>query len=266
MIHESVHEINLSLQGIVGVTDKTVDVLDADRVRNELIDTLLRDAVFGSTSVSTYAKWLIWELGQQLNAQPASIHVLYMARARGEYTNMTVPAMNLRMMSYDMIRTAMRAAKKNNVAAIIFELARSEMAFSFQGPDEYSACVIAAAIRERYTNPLFIQGDHFQVNPKVYAQNPTVAIQEVKELIKRSIPAGFWSIDIDTSTLVTLEPESLVEQQQLNFEHSAELTAFIRSLEPETVAAKVGYKFFMQTEGCSRISPLMVIFCTRLLP
>ncbi|MBV7339183.1 sigma-70 family RNA polymerase sigma factor [Chloroflexi bacterium TSY] len=32
------------------------------------------------------------------------------------------------------------------------------------------------------------------------------------------------------------------------------------------VAAKVGYKFFMQTEGCSRISPLMVIFCTRLLP
>ncbi|MBV7338258.1 hypothetical protein KFU94_60540 [Chloroflexi bacterium TSY] len=34
----------------------------------------------------------------------------------------------------------------------------------------------------------------------------------------------------------------------------------------KTVAAKVGYKFFMQTEGCSRISPLMVIFCTRLLP
>ncbi|MBV7333335.1 hypothetical protein KFU94_34885 [Chloroflexi bacterium TSY] len=33
-----------------------------------------------------------------------------------------------------------------------------------------------------------------------------------------------------------------------------------------TVAAKVGYKFFMQTEGCSRISPLMVIFCPRLLP
>ena len=83
MIHESIHEIDISLQGIVGVTADSVDILDAERVRHGLIDTLIRDAVFGTKNVRTYAKWLIWEIGQQLGARPASIHDLYMARARG---------------------------------------------------------------------------------------------------------------------------------------------------------------------------------------
>ena len=240
MIHESVHEIDVALRGVVGIAKNRVDVLDADTVRNDLIDTLIRDAVFGTANVRAYAKWLIWELGQQLGARPASIHDLYMARARGEYTNVTVPAMNLRMMSYDMIRAAMRAANQRNAAAIIFELARSEMAFSFQGPDEYSACVIAAALREGYTSPLFIQGDHFQVNHRTYAENPAAAIQEVKDLATRSMPYGFWNIDIDTSTLVDLSTDDLVAQQKLNFEHSVEITEYIRGIEPDGVTISLG--------------------------
>lgn len=240
MIHESIHEIDLSLRGIVDVTTDSVEVLDPEQVRPYLIDTLIRDAVFGTPDVRTYAKWLIWEIGQQLGARPASIHELYMARARGAYTNITVAAMNLRMMSYDMIRAALRAAKKRNAAAIIFELARSEMAFSMQGPDEYASCVIAAALREGYTAPLFIQGDHFQVSHQKYLVNPQAAIQEVKDLAALAIPWGFWNIDIDTSTLVDLGPDDLVEQQRLNFEHSAEITTYIRGLEPEGVTISLG--------------------------
>lgn len=240
MIHESIHELNRSLTGIVGVQDDRVDVLDAEHVRTSLIDVLIRDAVFGTKHVRTYAKWLIWEIGQALGVRPASIHELYMARARGEYADTTVAAMNLRMMSYDMIRAAMRAANKRRAGAIIFELARSEMAFSFQGPDEYSACVIAAAIREGYPCPLFIQGDHFQVNHTKYAANPQAAIQEVKDLAAASIPWGFWNIDIDTSTLVDLAPADLVAQQKLNFERSAEISAFVRSLEPDGITISLG--------------------------
>ena len=45
---------------------------------------------------------------------------------------------------------------------------------------------------------------------------------------------------MDSSTLVTLEPESLDEQQKLNYEVCAELTRHIRSLEPEGVTVSVG--------------------------
>ncbi|MEZ4656846.1 MAG: class II fructose-bisphosphate aldolase [Caldilineaceae bacterium] len=240
MIHESLYELNVALHGAVTVTDAQVAVVDAARVRNELIDVLIRDAVFGGRDVRAQAKWLIWEIGQQMGARPASIHDLYMARARGEYTNVTVPAMNLRMMSYDMMRAALRAANQLDAGALIFELARSEMVFAMQEPDEYAACVIAAAIREGYTGPLFIQGDHFQVSHKKYAADPQAAIQEVKDLITRAIPHGFWNIDIDTSTLVTLEPPDVNEQQRLNYQHSAELTDFVRKLEPAGVTISLG--------------------------
>lgn len=240
MIHESIHELNRALHHAVRVRDNAVEILDEARVRGQLIDALIRDAVFGGSDVQSYAKWLIWELGQQLGAQPASIHELYMARARGEYTNVTVPAMNLRMMSYDMMRAALRAANQLDAGAIIFELARGEMLFAMQGPDEYAACVIAAAIREGYSGPLFIQGDHFQVSHLKYESNPQAAIQEVKDLIALSIPHGFWNIDIDTSTLVTLEPSDVNQQQRLNYSHSAELTDFVRKLEPEGVTISLG--------------------------
>ncbi len=240
MIHESIYEIQQQARGIVGIHNGKVEVLDAEKVRQTLIDTLARDAVFGSRAVKAYSRWLIWELGQALGAWPASIHDYYIARASDGWSNRTVPAMNMRFATYDAGRAAIRAAQKAKAGAFIFEIARSEMTYTFQEPGEFSAVLIAAAIKEGYSHPIFIQGDHFQVNAKKYAKNPEEAIQEVKDLIAKAIPAGFWNIDIDTSTLVTLEPESLQEQQLHNYQRSAELTKYIRDMQPEGVTISLG--------------------------
>ncbi|MBI1297351.1 aldolase [bacterium] len=240
MIHESVYEIQQNLKGIVGIDKGRVEVLDDAKVRGQLIDTLARDAVFGTKSVRTFSRWLIWEIGQALGARPASIHDYYMARARDAWSKRTVPAMNMRFTTYDSGRAAIRAAIKSESAAFIFEIARSEMGYTYQEPPEFSAMLIAAAIKEGYTGPIFIQGDHFQVNAKKFAKDPEGAIQEVKDLAAIAIPAGFWNIDIDTSTLVTLEPQSLSEQQFHNYMRSAELTKFIRDLEPDGVTISLG--------------------------
>jgi fructose/tagatose bisphosphate aldolase len=138
------------------------------------------------------------------------------------------------------VRAALRAAKRTNAGALIFEIARSEMSYCELPPAEYSAMVIAAAIKEGYFHPLFIQGDHFQVKAAKYKTDPEGAIKEVKDLIKEAMPAGFWNIDIDTSTLVTLEPETLAEQQKHNYERSAEITQYIRDLEPAGVTISLG--------------------------
>ena len=60
------------------------------------------------------------------------------------------------------------------------------------------------------------------------------------KLIAEEIGAGFYNIDVDTSTLVDLSQPTLDEQQRANFERAAEITAFIRGLEPEGVTASVG--------------------------
>jgi fructose/tagatose bisphosphate aldolase len=240
MIHESVYELHTAVGDSVRTVGGKVEVVDLKKLREHDIDVLARDAVFGTEPVRDYARWLIWELGQALEARPASINDFYMARAAERWKDRTVPAMNIRFTTYDTARAALRAAIKTNTGAFVFEIARSEMGYTDQEPAEYSACLIAAAIKEGYQGPIFIQGDHFQVNASAYRKDPDGAIQEVKDLIAKAIPAGFWNIDIDTSTLVTLEPESLDEQQYHNYTRSAEITKFVRELEPEGVTVSLG--------------------------
>lgn len=241
MIHESVYELRQDLKDAVGIDNsRGVELLDGERVRAEVIDRLARDAVFGAFAVKAFSRWLIWELGQLLGAYPASIHEFYMARAADVWSNRTVPAMNMRFATYEAGRAAFRAAQRTQTGAFIFEIARSEMAYTFQEPGEFSAVLIAAAIREGYRGPIFIQGDHFQVDGKKYKVDPEGALNEVKTLAKKAVAAGFWNIDIDTSTLVTLEPPSLDAQQRDNYLRSAQLTKFLRDLEPEGVTISLG--------------------------
>jgi len=204
------------------------------------IDALVRKAVFGTEDEKAHARWMIWEMGQKAGVRPASIHELYMARGRDEVPAFTTPAMNVRILSYDAGRAIFRAAKRLDAGAIICEIARSEIAYTDQRPAEYVAVMTAAALREGFTGPLFIQGDHVQVNAKKYAADPEAELKALRALIEEELHAGFYNIDIDTSTLVDLSKPNLDEQQRTNYERAAELTKFIRDREPDDVTVSVG--------------------------
>jgi len=204
------------------------------------MDELVRRAVFGNTAEREEARWVIWEVGQQAGVRPASIHDLYLARGRGEVPPFTTPAMNIRVLSYDAARAIFRAARRLDVGALICEIARSEIGYTEQRPVEYVAVMTAAALREGFTGPLFIQGDHVQVNAKKYAADPDAEMAAVRALVEEELAAGFYNIDVDTSTLVDLSKATLEEQQRVNFERAAEMTKFIRDREPEGVTVSVG--------------------------
>ncbi|MEZ4517811.1 MAG: class II fructose-bisphosphate aldolase [Chloroflexota bacterium] len=152
----------------------------------------------------------------------------------------TVPAMNIRAMNYNTSRAVFRAANKTNVGAMLFEIARSEMGYTDQRPVEYVASVIAAAIKEGYHGPVFIQGDHFQISAARYKKDSTAEVQAVKDLMDEAVAAGFYNIDIDTSTLVDLSFDTLDEQQNTNYTLCAELTQYVRSIEPAGVTISLG--------------------------
>lgn len=221
--------------------DGRVSVTDEEKLCGVPMDTLAKKAVFGDSGQQAAARWLLWELGQVLGIYPASIHELYVARGQGKAPlNFTVPAINLRAMAYDSARAVFRAALPRRVGALIFEIARSEIGYTDQRPAEYFSVVMAAAIKEGYRGPLFVQGDHFQVNAKKFKADPEAEVQAVSDLAEESIRAGFYNIDIDTSTLVDLSYPTVDEQQRNNYEVCAKLTTFIREREPEGVTVSVG--------------------------
>jgi len=226
--------------GAIRSDGEAVHVTDAARLQSEAMDQLVWAAVFGEPVERDAARLILWETGQAVGVRPASIGPIYFARGRGECGGFTVPAINVRMMAYDTARAIFRAALAREAGAILLEIARSEIAYTDQRPAEYVAVMIGAALREGYHLPIFVQGDHCQVNAKKYQANPRAEVDEVKKLIAEEIGAGFYNIDVDTSTLVDLSRPTLLEQQRLNFEHAAEITHFIREREPEGVSVSVG--------------------------
>lgn len=228
------------LADVVSVSGSQVTILNEALLPSKM-DGLAYSAVFSTGLVRDTARWLIWEIAQALGIFPASIHEIYMAVGRGDLpANFTVPAINVRAANYYTSRAVFRAANALNVGAFIFEIARSEMGYTEQRPTEYVACVLAAAVREGFRGPVFIQGDHFQISAKNFAANRDKEVQAVKDLMTEAIAAGFYNIDIDTSTLVDLGPQTLDEQQRLNYAVCAELTQYARQIEPEGITISLG--------------------------
>jgi len=228
------------MNGAVSIDDGKVTVIDEGPLASKEMDALVRAAVFGDQDTRDNARWLIWEIGQAVGVIPSSIHDLYMARGRGETGGYTVPAINVRGMSYDTARSIFRTAKSLNAGAFLLEIARSEIAYTDQRPSEYVAVMTAAALREGWRAPIFIQGDHFQVNSKKFAVDPVAEVNNVKALAREAIAAGFYNIDVDTSTLVDLSKPNLDEQQRTNYEQAADIVRYVRSEQPEGVDISLG--------------------------
>jgi fructose-bisphosphate aldolase, class II len=208
---------------------------------SDALDRLVWTGVFGTGELRDAARRAVLDQCRASGIYPASIQELYAARGRREVpATFTVPAVNIRGMAYDTARALMRARKATDCGAQILEIARSEMTYTDQRPAEYAFVVLAAALREGCTGPVFIQGDHFQVNAKRYATGPEAEVKGVRDLCREAVAAGFYNIDIDTSTLVDLSKTDLLEQQELNGGLCAQFTALIRSLQPAGVTISVG--------------------------
>lgn len=228
------------MKGAVTVEDGKVSIDDEAGIASGQMDALVYAAVFGDQDAKENARWLIWEIGQMVGVIPSSIHDLYLARGRGETSGYTVPAINVRGMAYDTARSIFRTAIKLDAGAFLLEIARSEIAYTDQRPSEYVAVLIAAALREGWRGPLFIQGDHFQINAKKFAVDAETEVNGVKQLAREAVAAGFYNIDIDTSTLVDLSKPNLEEQQRVNFEQAAQLAKFVREVQPDGINISLG--------------------------
>ncbi|MEK7286291.1 MAG: class II fructose-bisphosphate aldolase [Nitrospirota bacterium] len=230
-----------TIKGIIEIHEGGVRVLSPALVSGDLIDRLVYTAVFHEKSeMRGTARWIIKMMAPQIGIHLSSIQPLYDAMGRGEVTGFTVAAVNVRAMAYDTARALFRSANKDQVGAVILEIAKSEMGYTNQSPAEYAAVMTAAAIAEKFTGPLFIQGDHFQANAKKFKEDAKKEVSGLQQLIKQAVTAGFFNIDIDSSTLVDLDRPNLIEQQRDNFEVGAELTKAVREAEPLGITISVG--------------------------
>ncbi len=209
----NVKELLQNISSVVTVTSNDVKVLNEPLLRSAMVYYLVDEARFGANEdIKKSAQRLLREIGIATGRKEASIHDFYMARLRGEWNNMTVPAINVRTgPTFDTMEDIFTTAERAKVGLVIFELAASETRYTGQDSDEYTAMVYGAAIATGYKGLLFMQADHYQTSAADYFSGNTPdekaaaqakAIQKVKDNILKAVLAGKLNIDVDPSTLM----------------------------------------------------------------
>ncbi len=241
MYPEKQSELIKLLDGSVELKDNEITIIDENKLRGS-IEKLVKKAVLNEDEVEKYvARYLVRLVAAAAGVHPSSIHDLYMALGRGDVPNIfTVPAINLRGLTFYAAKIIFTIANEVKAGAFIFEIARSETGYTDQRPSESAANILGAAVTAGYKGPVFIQGDHYQISAGRYNDNPEPEMKALKDLCDEAIKAGFYNIDVDASTLVDLSVEDVAEQQVLNSELTAFFTDFIRKLEPEGITVSVG--------------------------
>jgi len=239
MIYKNEAEI-LDNEALVEKEGKII-IKNQNIFREKAVHNLVDTIILGNLPhLKRLCYYVTYTCGLQLGVVPSSIQGLYEAMGRGEVKGFTVPAMNIRTLTFDLARAVFRAAKKINAGVFIFEIAKSEVGYTDQRPLEYSSMIILAAIKEGYVGAIFIQGDHFQVKAKNYLQDKDKEVGQLKDLMKEAVESSFYNIDIDTSTLVDLSKLTLDEQQKLNYEVCSSFTKYIRHLQPQDIEISIG--------------------------
>ncbi|MDD2680273.1 MAG: phosphoglycerate kinase [Candidatus Omnitrophica bacterium] len=230
-----------ALKGIVEVTPTGVKVIDEFALRDSLVDELVYDATFNpDQEIVSQTRKLIKDIAASLGIKPLSTYEHYLQKAK-DSRHYTIPAINIRGMAYDTARAVFQSAVSNKVEdSFILEIAKSEISYTSQRPAEYTTSMLAAAIKEGYKHPVYLQGDHFQVASKDYLKNGVEAVEAIKKLIREAIEAGFYQIDLDMSQLVDWSKPNADEQQKNNYITTAELTLYVRQLERELGLDKQG--------------------------
>ena len=241
MYPEKQVELIKLLDGSVELKDGEITIVDETILRGS-IEKLVKKAVLSEDEVEKYvARYLVRLVAAAAGVYPNTIHDLYMARGSGDVPNIfTVPAINLRGLTFYAAKIIFNIANEVKAGAFIFEIARSETGYTDQRPSEYAANVLGGAVAAGYRGPVFIQGDHYQISAGRYNENPEAELKALKDLCDEAIKAGFYNIDVDASTLVDLSVEDVVEQQVLNSELTAFFTADIRKVEPEGITVSIG--------------------------
>lgn len=118
-------------------------------------------------------------------------------------------------------RGIMMAAKELD-AAVIFEIAKSEIGYTAQRPKEFYDMIVKTAQELEFDVPYVIHGDHITIK-----ENTPEAVKGGEDLIKEEIAAGFTSYAIDASHNFDVEAATVAEQLADNIDITTKLAGLI---------------------------------------
>ncbi len=236
-------EVSDIIKGILQIKNGHVILLEPAAACGWLVDRLIYNAVFHhDTQIKGTSRWLIKAIAQEKQIFPASIKGLYAFLETEKKPKMTIPVVRFPGLSYPIARAVIRAAQRNHASAFIFEIEKSQDLRFSQTPGEFVCIILASAIREGFTGPVFIQTNHFQIDPEQYDQDPSGEKNRLLNLIEESIRAGSYNLWLDGASMELTRGSKKKDTLKPQAHLLAELTHRVHTLEPPGIDICIGAK------------------------
>jgi len=161
--------------------------------------------------------------------------------------NVIVMAANIRIQHT--LRGIMEAAKEMD-AAMLFEIAKSEVGYTDQQPEEYARFCRQVAREIDFNTPYCIHGDHTTVS-----ENTPAAIASAEDLIRKEVEAGFTSFAIDASHNFDLNAKTTRGQLADNIEITIRLAKLIEKLMEAKGKTRTDYSLECEVGEIGKIDP-----------
>ncbi len=238
-------QLQESLQGVVKLHHGSeLQLLIPQMFRGELVDRFVYTSVLGSTGKLRHlCSQIIRSAALAHGIWCDSIHAFYHANAVSRARSIVVPAFNVRGLTYSTIRSIFRVAQKLDTGPFIIEISPAEMNHTQQRSDELAACVLGAALRENYSGPVFLQGDHFRLDPRRCQSDLKSEVNRLQALVLDAIHNGFFNFDIDATSVATSDTDSQSEKELPYLKLVADFCTFIRHHQPEGITIALGLEF-----------------------
>ncbi len=150
-------------------------------------------------------------------------------------TDCIVMAANIRLQPS--IHGIMEAAMEKR-AAVLFEIAKSEVGYTGQTPADLYGAITAKAQELEFDAPYAVHGDHIGVKSTADAD-----VQSAADLIKAELAAGFTSFAIDASHIFDVNAATVRDQLAGNIEVTTRLANLIpNELSLEVEVGEIGKK------------------------
>ena len=232
-------DLRARLAGVAEIGPTASPSTTRPRCREPLMDDLVFEAVFNEDAgLRDAARWVIWSASQALGCGSASITAVPGGARRGAGDRLHGPGHQRRAAAYLTARQAFAAAIERDAGTVIFEIAKSEMACTDQRPAEYTAAILAAALREGWRTRCSSRATTSSSTPRSGRRSGRRDGQ-AEGPHARGDRRRFLNIDIDSSTLVDLATDGRRSAARERREHGR-ADAPRPLLQPDGVTISIG--------------------------
>lgn len=215
----------------------------------EKINILLESKIIENKDLSIAAFYLIYSVSRNLKIYLSSLQKINIAQANHEISPQ-IKVFSLDVTEDSLARLRLIFNSMNRTQTSLLSLCINPKQMSQTWFYSYISKILAAAILEEYSGPIFLQTGSIYFDPLIFSNHRDNLLENLKKTIQIAIRSGIYNLDLDASQLIEQDKSVTSEIMLMNLKMVAMATnLWIRNYQPNGIVVSISGKIGKGREG-----------------